>query len=161
LIRSFKCMRDQNDDAYLVIVGGTPEQVENYRQLATEEGVADACCLTGRVSQALANEYIGLADVQVSPRTEGTNTPLKVYQQLASGIPLVATDIYSHTQVLDANVAFMAAPEPVAFGAALDDAIHDSERAQRLAANALRLYDEKYSRESYVKKLSQLLAGLK
>jgi len=161
LIRSFKYMRDQNDDAYLVIVGGTPEQVENYRQLATEEGVANACCLTGRVSQALANEYIGLADVQVSPRTEGTNTPLKVYQQLASGIPLVATDIYSHTQVLDANVAFMAAPEPAAFGAALNDAIRDSERAQRLAANALRLYDEKYSRESYVKKLSQLLAGLK
>ena len=48
----------------------------------------------------------------VSPRVHGTNTPLKVYEHLASGKPLVATRIWSHTQVLDDSVCFLVEPEP-------------------------------------------------
>ena len=160
LIGAFRHLREHDADAYLVVVGGTPEQVDQYRNMAEQEGIATDSTFTGRVPQALANEYIGLADVQVSPRTEGTNTPLKVYQQLASGIPLVATDIYSHTQVLNPDVAFMAAPDPAAFGQALSAALGDAALAEQKAANALRLYEEKYSRENYVRKLSELLASL-
>jgi hypothetical protein len=41
------------------------------------------------------------ADVLVSPRERGRNTPLKIFSYLRSGRPIVATDIASHTQVLD------------------------------------------------------------
>jgi glycosyltransferase involved in cell wall biosynthesis len=101
------------------------------------------------------------ANALLSPRTEGTNTPLKIYQQLASGIPLVATNIFSHTQVLNDEVAFLADPEPEAFGEAMIAAMSDDGAAKLKAANAIRLYQEKYSRESYVKKLSALLNGLR
>jgi len=160
LIRAFRAVAERDNEAFLIVVGGTPEQVDQYRQMAAEEGIEAVSCFTGRVSQALANEYISMAGVQVSPRTEGTNTPLKVYQQLASGIPLVATDIYSHTQVLNPDVAFLAAPEPAEFASALIAASEDPGRAKRIAENALRLYEEKYSRENYVRKLSLLLSRL-
>ena len=40
-------------------------------------------------------------DVLVSPRSRGTNTPLKIYQYLRSGKPIVATRLLTHTQVLE------------------------------------------------------------
>jgi glycosyltransferase involved in cell wall biosynthesis len=161
LIRAFRLVLESCPRAYLIIVGGTPEQVEKYSQLAAEEGITDGCRFTGRVPQKSANAYTSLASVQVSPRTEGTNTPLKIYQQLASGIPLVATDIYSHTQVLDRKVAFLAAPEPQDFAQAMISAISEPDKAQRITAGALRLYEDEYSRKRYVDKLQQLLATLK
>ena len=98
------------------------------------------------------------ASVLVSPRIEGTNTPLKVYQQLASGIPLVATDIESHTQVLDDSVAFLAFPEPGPYARAIVQALTRQEDAAERARRAQRLYREKYSRASYTEKMRQVLA---
>ena len=62
-------------------------------------------------------------DVVVSPRSRGTNTPLKIYEILASGIPLVATRIESHTQVLSRAICFLADPEPAALARAIESAL--------------------------------------
>ena len=45
--------------------------------------------------------FLDAADALVSPRSSGTNTPLKIYQYLRSGRPIVATRLLTHTQVLD------------------------------------------------------------
>lgn len=161
LLKSFKLVLENCPEAFLTIVGGTQAQVDKYLQIAGSEGVKESCCFTGRVPQQEAVGYTSLATVQVSPRTEGTNTPLKVYQQLASGIPLVATSIYSHTQVLDSNVAFLAAPNAKAFSKAMIEAISNRELAKQIADNALILYKEKYSRKQYVAKMSNMLESLK
>ena len=50
-----------------------------------------------------------------SPRSKGTNTPLKIYQYLRSGKPIVATRLLTHTQVLDDDTAMLTAPDPQAF----------------------------------------------
>ena len=51
--------------------------------------------------------FLDAADVLVSPRSSGTNTPLKIYQYLRSGRPIVATRLLTHTQVLDDEVAIL------------------------------------------------------
>ena len=96
----------------------------------------------------------------VSPRSSGTNTPLKIYEQLASGIPLVATAIYSHTQVLTDEIAFLvqAAPEDMANG--LLDAMHNTEEATKKAQHAKALYDKEYARPIYVEKLRRVLESV-
>jgi glycosyltransferase involved in cell wall biosynthesis len=95
--------------------------------------------------------------VLVSPRIHGTNTPLKIYEQLASGKPLVATRIWSHTQVLDDSVCFLADPEPASMAdallAALDPAGDGAQRAERARA----LFDREYARPIYVAKIRRLL----
>ncbi len=161
LIRSFGNVIRRRPDSFLLIVGGTAPQVEKYRRLAQEEGLENHCLFTGTVPQRLAHLYMRSASALLSPRTEGTNTPLKIYQQLASGIPLVATNIFSHTQVLNDDVAFLADPEPEAFGAAMIAAMSDDSAAKLKAENAIRLYKKQYSRESYVKKLTTILNGLR
>ena len=112
---------------------------------------------TGRVTQSLAKHYCSLASVQMSPRSSGTNTPLKIYEQLASGTPVVATNIYSHTQVLNSDVAFLVEPEPVDMAKGISTALREEERAEKVATNAKKLYLNKYSRPVYENKMQRLL----
>ena len=161
LLEAFAKVVREQPSAFLLIVGGTGPQVDHYRDKATAQGLDDHSHFTGTVSQHLAHDYMRSADVLLSPRTEGTNTPLKVYQQLASGIPLVATDIFSHTQVLSDEVAFLAEPQVDTFSRAMIAAMTDQQEAAKRVRNALRLYEEEYSRENYVRKLETMLQGLR
>ena len=56
--------------------------------------------------------YLLAADVLVSPRSRGTNTPLKIYQYLRSGKPIVATRLLTHTQVLSDDTAILTDATP-------------------------------------------------
>jgi glycosyltransferase involved in cell wall biosynthesis len=160
LINAFKYVVAERSDAFLIIVGGTTAQEKNYSILAKNCGLNPHILFTGRVDQALAKYYSNLASVLVSPRSEGTNTPLKIYEQLASGIPLVATNIQSHTQVLDSDVAFLVEPDPKDMARGILAALNSGKESDCIAANARRLYEKKYSRPAYKQKMKKLLRFL-
>ncbi|NWF88161.1 MAG: glycosyltransferase [Ignavibacteriaceae bacterium] len=157
LIKALKYTVEKHPNAHLIIVGGSPEQVNKYSALAEQEGVSQYILFTGRVAQQTAKYYTSIAKVLVSPRSEGTNTPLKVYEQLASGIPLVATNIYSHTQVLNNDVAFLVDPTPESLGNGIVDALTKSTLRESKVKAAKKMYEEKYSRAVYTQKLKKLL----
>ena len=69
--------------------------------------------------------FLDAADVLVSPRSTGTNTPLKIYQYLRSGRPIVATRLLTHTQVLDDDVALLTPATPEGFAEGILTAIAD------------------------------------
>jgi glycosyltransferase involved in cell wall biosynthesis len=142
-----------------LVAGGTQDQVRQYEGLAHELGLADNCLFTGTVAPAIAKKYIGQAAVLVSCRVSGSNTPLKIYEQLASGIPLVATAIYSHTQVLDDKVAILVQPNPEAMARGLLRALGDEGKP--IAAHARQLYERDYSRQAYMTKMNNLFNLLK
>ncbi|HEX2527380.1 MAG TPA: glycosyltransferase family 4 protein [Geminicoccus sp.] len=157
LLGGFAAALPRAKDALLVVVGGTDEQVEHYREKAAGLGIADDVIFIGRVPQPVAKAYIRQAHVLVSPRSAGINTPLKIYEQLASGIPLVATNILSHTQVLDERICFLCDPNPSAFGEALVTAITDDEARTLVSEGAQRRYADAYSRPIYVGKMRRVL----
>ncbi|XOF32451.1 MAG: glycosyltransferase family 4 protein [Candidatus Electrothrix sp. YB6] len=157
LIQSVAHVIRENQEVGFIIVGGTEEQVEQYSELAASCGGSQHVLFTGRVPQATARAYTGQASVLVSPRSSGTNTPLKIYEQLASGIPLVATSIYSHTQVLNDEVAFMVQADPEGLAHGVLRAVAGNGEGQRRAANARALYDKQYSRTAYISKLRSVL----
>ena len=147
-----------NDQLGFIIVGGTSEQVDQYKQQAEKLGVTDRVIFTGQVSQAVARAYTQAATILVSPRSSGTNTPLKIYEQLASGKPLVATSIYSHTQVLTDEVAFLVELDAGDLARGIIQAA--GPEAPEKAANAKVLYDTEYSRPVYVEKLTKVLESI-
>lgn len=161
LINAFTHVHRKRPDAQLLLVGGTPEQVEALRRQADTAGLNGACHFTGRVSKAAARALLSTADVMVSPRSEGTNTPLKIYEQLASGRPLVATNIWSHTQVLSDDVCILVDPEPESMARGLMTAISDSPRTGRIVAAAQRLYETAYARDAYEQKIHRFLDRLR
>jgi glycosyltransferase involved in cell wall biosynthesis len=156
LLSAFVHVVKTRPDARLLMIGGTRPQVDEKRQLARRLGLTGACIFTGQVSKARAQELTARAHVLVSPRIEGTNTPLKIYEQLASGKPLVATRILSHTQVLTEDVCILVEPEPQAMAAGILNAIADEARLAN-AAKAKSLYERAYSRPAYEAKVRRLL----
>jgi glycosyltransferase involved in cell wall biosynthesis len=157
LLESMVFVKRENDSIRLIVIGGSSEQVTHYTAMAQNLGVNDVCVLFSRVPQATARTFAAKADVLVSPRTRGMNTPLKIYEQLDSGKPLVATRIPSHTQVLNEEVAFLADPQPGAFAEQIVLASGDVGLAAEKVRCARKHYEESYSPTVYSEKIDRLL----
>ncbi len=142
-------------DARVLVVGGEPAQVEAAKARAAAAGASGVMVFTGQQPAREIPGFVQAADLLVSPRICGTNTPLKIYSYLRSGKPIVATNLLTHTQVLTAEISKLVAPEPGPFANAVLDLIdHPAERS-RLAAAARVVAQDKYSRESYVRRTAQ------
>jgi glycosyltransferase involved in cell wall biosynthesis len=147
-------------DARLLMVGGTPAQIEAASRQVNELGIGDAVIFTGQRPPTEIPTYLDAATVLVSPRSSGTNTPLKIYQYLGAGRPIVATHLRTHTQVLTPDTAFLADPTPEAFAAALVTALTDNERARRVGEAARYLAETRYSEAAYLSRTKEALALL-
>jgi glycosyltransferase involved in cell wall biosynthesis len=104
--------------------------------------------------------FVQAADLLVSPRIRGTNTPLKIYSYLRSGRPIVATNLLTHTQVLTPEIARLAAAEAAPFAEAMLELMAEPETRARLAAAARVVAQEKYSRESYLRRTAEAYARM-
>jgi glycosyltransferase involved in cell wall biosynthesis len=119
----------QVPNATLAIAGEGPLRAELER-LAAETGVADRVRFLGIRTDARA--LMGAADVVVMPsRWEGL--PLSALEALASGTPLVATDVRGLRElVVDDRDALLVPEDPDALAAALRRVLDDPELARRL-----------------------------
>jgi len=160
LFASMRTVIASRPDARLVLAGGRPEQIEAARAQAASYGIGGAVIFAGQRPADEIPAFLDAADVLVSPRSLGTNTPLKIYQYLRAGRPIVATRLLTHTQVLDDEVAFLTDATPEAFGAGVLAAIADPERARAVGARARHLADTKYSYEAYLARTRDACAHL-
>ena len=161
MLEGFAIALKQNPDLRMIIAGGSIQQVEHYQEQANRLGIEKSCTFTGRIPQQSAKKLMAKATVLASPRVEGDNTPLKVYELLASGKPMFATNIYSHTQVLMDDVAFMVDPDAEGMARGMLESTANNQEVAEKIKNARRLYDEKYSRKVYEGKMRKLLERLK
>jgi glycosyltransferase involved in cell wall biosynthesis len=160
LIESAAILARTRPHIRVLVVGGEPQQVDRARSLARERGAADVMVFTGQQAAREIPSFVQACDVLVSPRIRGTNTPLKIYSYLRSGRPILATDLLTHTQVLTPDIAALVTPEPEAFAEALAALLDDPGARAGLAARAGEVAEEKYSRESYLRRTAQAYARL-
>jgi glycosyltransferase involved in cell wall biosynthesis len=140
----------QCPEARLLMAGGHPDQVVRAREEADRAGVGPATVFVGERPSEEIPLYLEAADVLVSPRSRGKNTPLKIYQYLRAGRPIVATNLLTHTQVLDGNVAVLTDPSPQAFGTGILSVLRDRDLAARLSQRARQLAETRYTYEAYL-----------
>ena len=118
----------------LVVAGGRPEQVDELARRATSLGLSGRVELLGLVPSPLIPALEAAADVLVSPRSRGRNTPLKIFSYLRSGRPIVATDIASHTQVLDGETSILVPPTAAGLAEGLERVLAGEALARATAA---------------------------
>ena len=147
-------------DARVVLAGGKPDQVSRAREQARAAGIERITVFTGERPASEIPAYLQAADVLVSPRSRGTNTPLKIYQYLRSGKPIVATRLLTHTQVLSDQTAILTGISPREFADGILTAIGDPERAAAVGTRARELAETKYSYEAYLERTRQACAAL-
>jgi len=147
-------------NATFILVGGNPGQVDEYQRRVDKAGLKDRFIFTGQVWPNLISLFIELADILVSPRIEGNNTPLKIYSYLRSGKPIVATDHPTHTQVLDNTIAILTKVTPVAFAGGIIKLIENNRLSNKLSSNALAIAGTRYSFENYLSKTRKIYESL-
>ena len=160
LIDAAAIVARRRPDARVLVVGGEPAQVDVAKARAQAAGVSATMIFTGQQPAREIPGFVQAADLLVSPRIRGTNTPLKIYSYLRSGKPIVATNLLTHTQVLTPTIAKLVAAEPAPFAQAVLELIEHPEERARLAAAARVVADDKYSRESYVRRTAQAYARM-
>lgn len=149
LLRSFAAATERAGPARLVIIGGNNAHIALYRELAQGLAIADAVHFAGPRPVSAMRALFEQADALVSPRTQGTNTPMKIYSYLDSGKPILATRLPTHTQVLNEENAMLAEPDPASFGAAMAKLMADGSRRDRIAANAREAVRRRYSPDAF------------
>jgi glycosyltransferase involved in cell wall biosynthesis len=147
-------------DVRLILAGGDVDQIGRATEKARLSGIASATIFAGERPASEIPAYLLAADVLVSPRSRGTNTPLKIYQYLRSGRPIVATRLLTHTQVLNDHTAFLTGATPQQFADGIFAALTDRPRAERVGANARHLAETKYSYEAYLERTREACAAL-
>jgi glycosyltransferase involved in cell wall biosynthesis len=139
-------------DARLLLAGGRPDQVVRAKEQARQAGIETVAVFAGERPAEEIPLFLDAADVLVSPRSTGTNTPLKIYQYLRAGRPIVATRLLTHTQVLDDTVSILTDATPAGMANGILRAIGDPEGSRELGRRAHELAETKYSYEAYLGK---------
>ena len=147
-------------DARFVLAGGAPAQIDAFKSQVRSLGIDGQVVFAGERPAREIPDLLSAADVLVSPRSRGTNTPLKIYQYLRSGRVIVATRLLTHTQVLDDGVAILTEATPAAFAAGILQAIGDPAAAARIGDAAAELAATKYSHEAYLARTREAIGRL-
>ncbi len=132
LLRAFEALRSAGVEARLTVAGAAPEHVEPL--LLDPEGVE----LAGRVTEDEKWRLLGEADVLCAPSLGGESFGMVLTEALASGTPVVASDIAGYRDVVRPGVDAILVPagHPVELGEALRGLALEPARRERMAAAA-------------------------
>ena len=147
-------------DARLVLAGGRADQVVRAREQARVAGIGAVTIFAGERPASEIPAYLLTSDLLVSPRSRGTNTPLKLYQYLRSGKAIVATRLLTHTQVLSDDTAILTGVTPREYADGILAGLTDTARAAAIGRRARELAETKYSYDAYLERTRQACAAL-
>jgi glycosyltransferase involved in cell wall biosynthesis len=146
--------------ARLVVIGGTPAEVAHRTAWLRARGLEAAVIWAGWVAPDELADYLAAADVLLSPRLGGVNTPLKLLDYLKAGRAIAATDTPANRLILDETTAELAPPEAAAFAAGIVRLLDDPARRAHLAAQGRELIRTRYNFAEFKRLLGECYAGL-
>ena len=160
LFAAARLVIERRPDTRFVLAGGRADQIEAARAEARRAGVEGAVIFAGQRQAEEIPAFLDAADALVSPRSTGTNTPLKIYQYLRSGKPIVATRLLTHTQVLDDSVSVLTPATPEGYAEGILSVVEDPARGRAIGERARQLAETKYSYDAYLARTRQAIAHL-
>ena len=105
-------------------------------------------------------DLLNAADILVSPRASGDNAPLKIFEYMASGKPIVATDILAHRIVLDESRAVLCGLDGAAVAESIAFLIRDPEHRQLISDAARKYMESRFTTDHFRDSLQGIYAQL-
>ncbi len=109
LLEAFSLIKAQIPDSRLVIVGPVAKGAERYMEWVRRRGLQDVV-FTGEVSHEDLPRYYASADIFCSPATGQESFGIVLLEAMASGKPIVATDIEGYRRVVEPGVDGLLVP---------------------------------------------------
>ena len=135
-LKAYRLLRKRGFDCRLLLAGTGPQEREVRRYIATRRltGVE----LLGRISDEDKARYFATADVYVSPATGQESMGVVLLESLASGTPIVCSDIHGYRAVVRrGEQGLLVPPRNVkALADALGQLLGDPELRARMGAAA-------------------------
>lgn len=124
-LRAFARVLVRYPDAHLSIAGTGP-QADELSALARDLGVADRTRFTGRLDRDQMAALYRDADLMLNP-SRVDNMPNSVLEALASGLPVVSTDVGGIPYIVKHRHTAMLVPadDPAAMAAAVDEVLSE------------------------------------
>lgn len=162
LLEAFSYLDASCEDCQLLIVGEGFE-LHRLKNLARTLGIVPQVDFVGQVPHELVPHYINACDICVGPfKSKGRNSvtglsPLKIYEYLACGRPILASAVPGLTFVARERVGRVFEPENVAdLASTLGELLAMSdEQRQEMGARARLLAVERFSWDSVVEQIME------
>lgn len=164
LVKAFAILHRRDPRARLLLVGDGPDR-DAIARAASSVGIAGSVELTGAVSPGIVPRLMASMDVAVAayPRSENFyDSPIKLYEYMASGLAVVASAIGQPAEVIEHEVNGMLTPpgDFVALSRILDTLRKDPELRRRMGAAASEYIRANHSWDHIVKR-AMTYAGLR
>jgi len=151
---------EKAQDIRFVIIGGSPDEIAARKAWLVEKGAADAVEFVGRVPPDELPNWLQAADILLSPRTQGTNTPLKMLDYMKAGRAIVAVDSNANRGIINAETARLTDPTPEEFAEGMVALLHDDNARETLGRAARRMIDEQFNFAVFRQRLKQCYASV-
>jgi len=131
-------------DCSILLLGGEPEQMPTLKSLWSRRKLGDRMILAPSVVQSRVVDYLCAADVGLlcypaTPYLARFSSPLKLFEYLACGLPVVATDLPATREVVihGWNGVLVDSQEPAYLASAIAGVMHDRAALERMGQQAL------------------------
>lgn len=163
LVEAWALLRAQKPQANLLIVGDGPEY-ESVKNRIDSLGLSDGVTFSGAVQPDEVPQWLGKMDIAVAPYPYMEHfyfSPLKIYEYMAAGIPVVATRVgHLESVVSDGiNGVLVEAENPKAMADRLAALLDNPGELRRLGAAARQTAEEQHSWLAAVENILRIAAG--
>ena len=160
MLEGFARMAKDRQGVVLLVVGGKADHIAAYREKADALGVGEQVKFVGPAPVESLGRVLACADILVSPRTRGENTPMKLYSYLLSGKPVLATNLPTHTQAVGPEHAMLVEPTAMAMAQGMAKLADDAALRQKLGDAGRQLAQREYSLDAYRRRLANFYQQL-
>ena len=160
LLKAMRELVDRYSDLHLLIMGHP--NVDHYRALAAELGIAERVTFTGRIHYLEAHRHLRLGDVAVAPKLSVTEGSGKLPNYMAMGLPTVAFDTPVSREYLGEDGVYAKLGDYVSLAEATASTLDHGKRAaslgMELRGRAVKLYSSSVLEQQLKRVYSAVLA---
>jgi len=131
-----------DEDTFIIFVGGTKEDIERFKSEILN--LKSKIWVVGHRPHGEIPYWLKAADVRVLPNTakeeisKHWTSPIKMFEYMASGRPIIASDLPSIRAILnESNCVFFQADNPKSLAEKIGTLLADSALADKLSGQAL------------------------
>lgn len=156
LLESFKIASVKTNEIDLVIIGGISKDINFYREKTLRMGIEKRVHFIGPKPFDKLEDYLAEADIIASPRIRGLNTPMKIFAYLHSGKAVIATDLYTHNQIITKKEAYLVPANPKDFAEGIIILLENENLRRQLGKNGQAFVEKNHTYSAHQKRLHEV-----